>query len=69
MFKCFLNTYEAYKSMQSFGGVIADLDPKEVPSIDKAEKNSKKFASMVIDKIKENSLNHKQVEERSLEHG
>ncbi|MCP4698493.1 MAG: ParA family protein, partial [Gammaproteobacteria bacterium] len=52
VFDCFLNSYEAYKSIQSFGGIISALDPKEVSSIGKAEKNAKFFTAMTINKIK-----------------
>lgn len=69
MFESFLNTYEAYKSMQSFGGIIADLNPEEVSSIDKAEKNARHFTSLVIQKIKSGPEQQRQEFERSIGHG
>lgn len=69
IFECYLNTYEAYKSIQSFGGIITALNPKEVSSIDKAQKNAKYFTSLVIQKIKGNTKVQESIGEGVLDHG
>lgn len=66
IFACYLNTYEAYKSIQSFGGTISQLNPKEVSSISKADKNAKFFTSLVIKKIKGQPVDSEKPKEEEI---
>lgn len=52
MFECSLIDREAFRAVRSFGGIVNDLNPKEVSGIEKAAQNSRIFASEVIAKIR-----------------
>lgn len=42
----------AYRDLLDFGGVLADLDPKQVGNLEKAVQNAKEFAADVVAKLK-----------------
>ena len=65
LFKCSLIEREAFRAMVSFGGIVNDLDRKQVSGIEKAEQNAFAYAGEVINKIKANN----ELEERSGKHG
>ena len=54
MFSTTLVDREAFRAVNSFGGTIHDLDPREVSGIDKAVTNAKDFAAELLSKIKQN---------------
>lgn len=64
MFTCTLIDREAFRAIRSFGGIVNDLDPKEVSGIDKAAANAHVYAAEVIAKLKNASA-----EERKVAHG
>jgi chromosome partitioning protein len=53
IFKCSLIDREAFRAVRSFGGIVNDLDPKEVSGIHKAAANAKAYAEEVKYKLKE----------------
>ncbi len=53
IFECSLIDREAFRAIRSFGGIVNDLDPKEVSGIDKASKNAEAFAVEVMQKLKQ----------------
>jgi chromosome partitioning protein len=42
----------AYRDLLDFGGLLADLDPKQVGNLEKAVQNAKEFAAEVVMKLK-----------------
>ncbi len=52
LFKCSLIEREAFRAIISFGGIVNDLDKKQVSGIEKAAQNSFAYAGEVINKIK-----------------
>jgi len=52
LFACSLIDREAFRAIRSFGGIINDLDPKEVSGIDKAAANAYEYAAEVIAKLR-----------------
>lgn len=55
LFKCSLIEREAFRAIISFGGIVNDLNKKEVSGTEKASQNSLAYASEVINKIKANN--------------
>lgn len=55
LFKCSLIEREAFRAIISFGGIVNDLNKKEVSGTEKAAQNSLAYASEVINKIKANN--------------
>ena len=54
IFECSLIDREAFRAVRSFGGIVNDLDPKEVSGIEKAAANAKGYAAEVKRKLKNN---------------
>jgi chromosome partitioning protein len=54
LFECSLIDREAFRAVRSFGGIVNDLNPKDVSGVDKAAQNSRAFALEVIAKIRSN---------------
>jgi chromosome partitioning protein len=52
LFTCTLIDREAFRAIRSFGGIVNDLNPKEVSGIDKAAANARAYAAEVIEKLK-----------------
>jgi len=52
LFKCTLTDREAFRAIRSFGGIVNDLDPKEVSGIEKTAGNARKYAAEVMQKLK-----------------
>lgn len=52
LFACSLIDREAFRAIRSFGGIVNDLDPREVSGIEKAVANAHEFAAEVIRKLK-----------------
>jgi chromosome partitioning protein len=48
-----LNEREAFRALFSFGGVLEDLDPKNVPNVEKAVTNARVFCNEVLAILKE----------------
>jgi len=61
LFKCSLIDREAFRAIRSFGGIVNDLDPKEVSGIDKAAANAHEYASEVIEKLRAGQGKEKEV--------
>jgi len=55
MFGAQIHEREAYKSIFSFGGTLADLDPSQVSNLPAAKLNAKTFAAEVIEILKANT--------------
>lgn len=70
MFSTSLIDREAFRAVRSFGGIINDLDPKEVSGIEKASANAKAFAEEVKQKLmthmKERITNYSRVNKKEL---
>mgnify|MGYP003979262285 CR=1 FL=1 len=62
IFESSLIDREAFRAVRSFGGVVNDLNPKEVSGINKAALNAKSFAEEVKIKL----LKHKQNKEKMV---
>lgn len=54
MFTTTLIDREAFRAIRSFGGIVNDLNPKEVTGIEKASANAKAFAAEAIQKLHHN---------------
>ncbi|SMG62251.1 ParA protein_ [methanotrophic bacterial endosymbiont of Bathymodiolus sp.] len=52
LFKCSLIEREAFRAIISFGGIVNDLDKKQVSGTEKAAQNAFAYAGEVINKIK-----------------
>jgi len=52
LFACTLIDREAFRAIRSFGGIVNDLDPKEVSGIGKAAANAHEYAAEVIAKLR-----------------
>jgi chromosome partitioning protein len=52
LFACTLIDREAFRAIRSFGGIVNDLDQKEVSGIEKAAANAHEYASEVVSKLK-----------------
>jgi chromosome partitioning protein len=52
LFACTLIDREAFRAIRSFGGIVNDLDPKEVSGIDRAAANARAYAAEVIAKLR-----------------
>lgn len=52
LFACTLIDREAFRAIRSFGGIVNDLDPKEVSGIDKAAANAYEYAAEVVTKLR-----------------
>lgn len=63
IFKTSLIDREAFRAIRSFGGIVNELDTRQVSGIEKAAANARALAAEVIEKIKKNS------ETRSVNHG
>lgn len=63
VFESSLVDREAFRAVRSFGGVVNDLDHREVSGIDKASQNAKKYAEEVKKKLK------KTFESRNVNYG
>lgn len=61
LFVCSLIDREAFRAVRSFGGIVNDLDPKDVSGIEKASLNAKSFADEVKRKLV-SSLNIRRAE-------
>lgn len=55
IFRTSLDDREAFRAIRSFGGIVNDLDPKDVSGIEKAAKNALAYAAEVIAVLKEES--------------
>ncbi|GFO73022.1 chromosome partitioning protein [Bathymodiolus japonicus methanotrophic gill symbiont] len=66
IFKCSLIEREAFRAIISFGGIVNDLDKKQVSGIEKAAQNAFAYAHEVINKIKGYNQDE---EKRSAKHG
>ncbi len=65
VFECTLNERAAFKAIRTYGGIVHDLDPKQVSGVKNASINVEKFAEEVKRKLKANMVSN---EERSLAH-
>lgn len=54
MFKTQLHEREAFRAIFSFRQTLEELDPKDVPNLDKAIANAEQFAVEVIDQLRQN---------------
>lgn len=61
LFSCTLIDREAFRAIRSFGGIVNDLDPKEVSGIDKAAANAHEYAAEVIAKLRVASSEERKV--------
>jgi chromosome partitioning protein len=66
LFKCSLIEREAFRAIISFGGLVNDLDKKQVSGTEKAAANALAYAAEAINKIK---ANNQEEEKRSVKHG
>lgn len=51
LFKCSLIDREAFRAVRSFGGIVNDLDPKQVSGIEKAAANAHEYAAETIARL------------------
>ena len=66
IFDCSLTDREAFRAIRSFGGIVNDLDSKEVSGIEKTTENARAYAAEVMRKLK--ALTQQQ-EKRSASNG
>ena len=49
---CSIVERAAYRDMLDFGGLLSNLDPKQVSNLDKAVQNAQDFTAEVVAKLK-----------------